>query len=150
MIIVTYVIREQFRSTVGTYDKIKVRKLYSHCMRIQWMHTCLIISLHGVVLFFVIIECADKILCADAITAKIQNSTLPWLCNQRGFVAWHSTWQIRRRHCKGSGLSRLNIDQWTASSLAQRNNAAEVGTRQSTHGVTAPNTLCNAREIIEM
>ena len=26
------------------------------------MHTCLIISLHGVVVFFVIIECADKIL----------------------------------------------------------------------------------------
>ena len=37
---------------VGTYDKIKVRKLYSHCMPIQFMHTCLIISLHGVVLFF--------------------------------------------------------------------------------------------------
>ena len=25
----------KFRSMVGTYDKIKVRKLYSHCMRIQ-------------------------------------------------------------------------------------------------------------------
>ena len=36
---------------VGTYDKIKVRKLYSHCMPIQFMHTCLIILLHGVVLF---------------------------------------------------------------------------------------------------
>ena len=35
---------------VGTYDKIKVRKLYSHCMPIQFMHTCLIISLHGVVI----------------------------------------------------------------------------------------------------
>ena len=37
---------------VGTYDEIKVRKLYSHCMPIQFMHTCLIISLHGVVVFF--------------------------------------------------------------------------------------------------
>ena len=37
---------------VGTYDKIKVSKLYSHCMPIQFMHTCLIISLHSVVLFF--------------------------------------------------------------------------------------------------
>ena len=27
------------------------------------MHTCLIISLHGVVVFFVIIECADKYMC---------------------------------------------------------------------------------------
>ena len=45
---------------VGTYDEIKVRKLYSHRMPIQFMHTCLIISLHGVVVFFVIIECADK------------------------------------------------------------------------------------------
>ena len=48
---------------VGTYDKIKVRKLYSHCMPIQCMHTCLIISLHGVVLFLVIIEFADKYMC---------------------------------------------------------------------------------------
>ena len=45
--------RHRFRSytrhyvMVGTYDKIKVRTLQSHCM-----HTCLIISLHGVVLFF--------------------------------------------------------------------------------------------------
>ena len=45
---------------VGTYDEIKVRKLYSHCMPIQFMHTRLILSLHGVVLFLVIIECADK------------------------------------------------------------------------------------------
>ena len=30
-------------------------------MPIQFMHTRLLISLHGVVLFFVIIECADKI-----------------------------------------------------------------------------------------
>ena len=37
---------------VGTYDKIKVSKLYSHCMPVQFMHTCLTISLHGVVLFF--------------------------------------------------------------------------------------------------
>ena len=37
---------------VGTYDEIKVRKLYSHCMPIQFMHKRLIISLHGVVLFF--------------------------------------------------------------------------------------------------
>ena len=37
---------------VSTYDEIKVRKLYSHCMPIQFMHTCLIISLHGIVLFF--------------------------------------------------------------------------------------------------
>ena len=37
---------------VGTYDKIKVCKLYSHCMHIQFMHMCLIISLHGVVVFF--------------------------------------------------------------------------------------------------
>ena len=50
--------RHRFRSytrhyvKVGTYDKIKVNKLYSHCMPIQFMHTCLIISLHGVVLFF--------------------------------------------------------------------------------------------------
>ena len=48
---------------VGTYDEIKVRKLYSHCMPIQFMHTRLIISLHGVVVFFVIIECADKYMC---------------------------------------------------------------------------------------
>ena len=41
---------------VGTYDKIKVCKLYSHCMPIQFMHTCLIISLHGV-------EFADKYMC---------------------------------------------------------------------------------------
>ena len=27
------------------------------------MHTCLIVSLHGVVVFFVIIECADKYMC---------------------------------------------------------------------------------------
>ena len=39
-------------SMVGTYDKIKVCKLYSHCMHIQFMHTCLIISLHGIVVFF--------------------------------------------------------------------------------------------------
>ena len=37
---------------VGTYDEIKVRKLYSLCMPIQFMHICLIISLHGIVLFF--------------------------------------------------------------------------------------------------
>ena len=37
---------------VGTYDKMKVGKLYSHCMPIQFMHTCLIISLHGAVFFF--------------------------------------------------------------------------------------------------
>ena len=71
---------------VGTYDEIKVRKLYSHCMPIQFMHTRLIVSLHGVVVFFVIIECADKYMCSYVITAKIQNlqctrhrSTLPWL-----------------------------------------------------------------------
>ena len=45
---------------VGTYDKIKVRKWYSHCMPIQFMHTFLIISLHGVVLF---IKFADKYMC---------------------------------------------------------------------------------------
>ena len=48
---------------VGTYDEIKVRKLYSHCMPIQFMHTRLIVSLHGVVVFLVIIECADKYIC---------------------------------------------------------------------------------------
>ena len=48
---------------VGTHDKIKVRKLYSHCMPTQFMHTCLIISLHGVVLCVVIIECANKYMC---------------------------------------------------------------------------------------
>ena len=58
---------------VGTYDGIKVRKLYSHCMPIKFMHTCLIISLHGVVVFFVIIERADKYMCSYVITAKIQN-----------------------------------------------------------------------------
>ena len=42
---------------VGTHDEIKVH------MRIQFMHTRLIISLHGVVVFFVIIECADKYMC---------------------------------------------------------------------------------------
>ena len=31
----------------------------------------------------------------------------------RGFVARHSTWQIRSRHCKGNGLSSLNIHQWS-------------------------------------
>ena len=30
----------------------------------------------------------------------------------RDFVAWHSTWQIRSRHCKGSSLSSLIIDLW--------------------------------------
>ena len=38
---------------VGTYDQIIVRKLYSYCRPIQFMQTSLIISLHGVVLFFV-------------------------------------------------------------------------------------------------
>ena len=44
---------------VGTYDEIKVRKLYSHCMPIQFMHTCLIISYY----LLVIIEFADKYMC---------------------------------------------------------------------------------------
>ena len=48
---------------VGTYDEINVRKLYSHCMLIQFMHTRLIISLHGVVVFFAVIECAGKYMC---------------------------------------------------------------------------------------
>ena len=49
---------------VGTYDKIKVCKLYSHCMHIQFMHTCFIISWHGVVVFFGdYIEFADKYMC---------------------------------------------------------------------------------------
>ena len=30
----------------------------------------------------------------------------------RDFVARHSTWQIRSRHCKGSSLSSLIIDHW--------------------------------------
>ena len=45
-------IRDTAYVMVGTYDKIKVSKLYSHCMPIQFMHTCLIISLHGVVVFY--------------------------------------------------------------------------------------------------
>ena len=31
----------------------------------------------------------------------------------RGSVAWHSTWKIRGRHCKGSSLSSLNTDLWS-------------------------------------
>ena len=34
----------------------------------------------------------------------------------RDFVAWHSTWQIRSRHCKGSSLSSLIIDHWSSPS----------------------------------
>ena len=68
----------KFRSMVGTYDKIKVRKLYSHCRPIQFMHTCLIISLHGVVVFVVIIERADKYMCR---CNNGENSKLP---NARG------------------------------------------------------------------
>ena len=75
---------------VGTYDKIKVSKLYSHCMPVQFMHTCLIISLHGVVLFFGDYRIRRQIYVHNVITAKIQNlqctrhhSTLLWL---RGHV----------------------------------------------------------------
>ena len=39
---------------------IKVRKLYPYCKTRQFMHTCLIISMHGISIFLVIIECADK------------------------------------------------------------------------------------------
>ena len=78
---------------VGTYDKIKVRKLYSHCMPIQFMHTRLIISLHGVLVFFVIIEFADKYMC---ICNNGENSKPPMhaasqyvtmVARSRGFVA---------------------------------------------------------------
>ena len=77
---------------VGTYDEIKVRKLYSHCMPIQFMHTRLIISLHSVVFFFVIIECADKYIGCDngenskpPMHAASQNVTM--VAMLRGFVA---------------------------------------------------------------
>ena len=83
---------------VGTYDKIKVSQLYSHCMPIQFMHTCLIISLHGVVVFLVIIEFADKYMC---ICNNGENSKLPMhaasqyltmVATSYDFVARHSTW----------------------------------------------------------
>ena len=68
--------------------------------------------------FLVIIEFADKYMC---ICNKCENSKSPMhaasqyvtmVARLRGFVVWHSTWQIRSRHCKGNGLSSLNIHQW--------------------------------------
>ena len=46
------------------------------CRPIQFMHTCLIISLHGVLVFFVIIECAYKYMCIcnNGKNSKLRNA----------------------------------------------------------------------------
>ena len=65
-----------------------------------------------------IIEFADKYMC---ICNNGENSKHPMhaasqyvtmVARLRGFVAGHSTWQIRSRHCKGSSLSSIIIDHW--------------------------------------
>ena len=58
--------------------------LYAHTVyahKLYYNYRCMVY-----LLFFVIIECADKYMCSYVITAKIQNlqctrhrSTLPWL-----------------------------------------------------------------------
>ena len=75
---------------VGTYDEIKARKLYSHCMHIQFMHTRLIISLHCVVVFFVIIECADKYvqLCNNGENVKPPMHAAPQYVTMVAYLAW--------------------------------------------------------------
>ena len=72
---------------VGTYGEIKVRKLYSPCMPIQFAYTRLVISLHGVVFFFVMIECADKymcILCNDGENSKPMHAASQYVTMVRG------------------------------------------------------------------
>ena len=111
---------------VGTCDQIKVRKVYSHYRPIQFVHTCLIISLHGVVVFFVIIECADKYYVY--MTILCNNGENPKLPNARGTtVRYHGcvisvVLQPDIQHGKrtdviarGIGLSSQNIDQWVAT-----------------------------------
>ena len=53
------------------------------------------------------------------------------VARSRGFVALHSTWQIRSRHCKGLGkakgssLSSLIIDHWVHIAAVTRTFATQ-------------------------
>ena len=99
---------------------MKVLNLDSHCRPINSlcnMHTCLIISLHGVGLFFVIIECTDKYHARRRNNGKSSklHDARGTTVRYHGCVACpeditrHLTWRTKTRHFEGIGQSSLRL-----------------------------------------
>ena len=80
---------------VGTYDKLKVSKLYSHCMPIQFMHTCLIISLHGVVVFFGDYRIRRQIYYSHCMPIQFMHTCL--IISLHGVVVFFGDYRVRRQ-----------------------------------------------------